>query len=131
MIIGKCSSNFLKLRSLLVYMKLIHNILAKNFKHFFKWKQNPILNFSKSEVFCLKNLIINISKVLSHPLPIFQPTVLFVIYPTNKYSSRFVLAQIAFFHKKYYSQEILKNQNDGPHPPPITQNINKSPGVIV
>ena len=43
----KCSANFLKLRSLLVYKKIIHCISAKNFKNFFKWKKMQ-LQLSKS-----------------------------------------------------------------------------------
>ena len=44
----KCSANFLKLRSKLVYRKFIDDISAKSFKLFFKWKKYPTSNF-KSE----------------------------------------------------------------------------------
>merc|ERR1711973_187610 len=46
----KSSANFLKLRSLIVYRTVIHNISAKNFKNFFKWKKIQ-LQVSKSGVF--------------------------------------------------------------------------------
>merc|ERR1712243_221696 len=48
------SANLLKLRSL-VYTKLVHDISAKNFKNFFKWKKIQ-LQVSKSGVFWPKKI---------------------------------------------------------------------------
>ena len=59
----KCSSNFLKLRSQLVYMKVIHDISAKNIKNFFKWKKIQ-LKISKLGVFWPKEIFRKILETL-------------------------------------------------------------------
>merc|ERR1712243_272361 len=51
----KCSANFLKLRSKLVYRAKIHRIWPKKIKNFSKWTKIQ-LQLSKSGVFWLKKI---------------------------------------------------------------------------
>merc|ERR1712235_116460 len=51
----KCSANFLKLRSYLVYRKVIHDISAKNFKTFLCGRKSNF-NFQNRGYFGKKNV---------------------------------------------------------------------------
>ena len=50
----KCSAKIFKLRSQLVHSEVIHDISAKNFKNFLKWKKNPTSSFKIGGIYWQK-----------------------------------------------------------------------------